>query len=175
MIKAADPQASYFEYKGEIDQAISDVLAGGTYINGKHVYQFCQEFARYIDPGSYCVGMGCGTDALILAMQALGIDGHHEVVVGAYVPLPVIAAIVAVGATPAIVDVKEDLTIDPNEVAQAITAKTRAILAVHIFGNPCDMDVLTAFAECSLMGETFFTGATNFASFSIKGGPKLVW
>lgn len=142
-IKAANPRASYLAHKDEIDRAISGVLTGGQYILGEQVAQFEKSFAEYIDPGSQCIGVGCGTDALTLAMRALGVCDVHEVIVGAYVPLPVVAAICEVGATPVIVDVKaDDLTIDPEQVEKNLSPRTRAIIAVHIFGNPCDMESL---------------------------------
>lgn len=142
-IKAADPRASYFAHKEEIDRAISGVLTGGQYVLGEQVAQFEGSFAEYVDPGSQCIGVGCGTDALILAMRALGVCDVHEVIVGAYVPLPVVAAICEVGAIPVIVDVKaDDLTIDPEQVEKNLSPRTRAIIAVHIFGNPCDMESL---------------------------------
>lgn len=145
LLKAANPQASYLHHKAEIDQAIIRVLQGPTYILGPYVRTFEKNFGRAI--GGECVGVGCGTDALIFSLLALGIDIGDEVIVGAYVPLPVVAAIIAVGATPRIVDVKKaDLTIDPSRI-RIQEGRTKAIIAVHIFGNSCDMGLLMSIAE----------------------------
>jgi dTDP-4-amino-4,6-dideoxygalactose transaminase len=144
-LKAANPYANYVRHKDEIDRAIQRVLISGHYILGPYADIFEDSFGRYI--GGQCIGVGCGTDALALSMQALGIGTGHEVVIGAYVPLAVVAAILMVGATPVIVDVKEeDLTIDPSKVA-IHPGLTKAILAVHIFGNACDLTSLRDLAN----------------------------
>ncbi|NCO98385.1 erythromycin biosynthesis sensory transduction protein eryC1, partial [bacterium] len=141
-IYCANPQAQFAEHRTEILEAIARVYDRGPYILGSEVSAFEEEFAAYHGV-SHCVGVGSGTDALILAMRALGIGPGDEVITVSHTALATTAAIVMTGATPVLVDIEESYyTIDPIKVASAVTPKTKAILPVHLYGQPCDMDPL---------------------------------
>jgi dTDP-4-amino-4,6-dideoxygalactose transaminase len=130
-----------------LDAAIDDVLRSGAFVGGEHVRRFEAAFAGFCGV-SHCVGVANGTDALELALRALGIGSGDEVIT---VPMTFFAtaeAIVNVGARPVFVDVSVDTgLIQASRVAAAITPRTRAILPVHLYGQACDMDALVAIAR----------------------------
>jgi dTDP-4-amino-4,6-dideoxygalactose transaminase len=138
---------SYLEHKNEIDAAIKRVLESGRYILGNEVRSFEEEFARYIGVG-YGIGVGNGTDAITLALKACGIGSGDEVITTSHTAVATVAAIELSGATPILVDISPDsYTIDPHRIKGVITSKTRAILPVHLYGHPADMDEITLIAE----------------------------
>lgn len=146
-IYCANPQAQFAEHRAEILEAITRVYDHGPYILGPEVLAFEKEFAAYHNI-AHSVGVGSGTDALVLAMSALGIGPGDEVITVSHTALATTAAIVMTGATPVLVDIEESYyTMDPAKVASAITPKTKAILPVHLYGQPCDMDSLMAIAQ----------------------------
>ncbi|EKD70326.1 MAG: DegT/DnrJ/EryC1/StrS aminotransferase:Aromatic amino acid beta-eliminating lyase/threonine aldolase, partial [uncultured bacterium] len=141
------PLAQFMSYRDEIIQAILDVCHSGIYILGNEVAAFEKKFADY-HQSQYCAGVGSGTDALILAMKALGISSGDEVITVAHTALATVAAIVAVGATPVLVDVEEEFyMLDPKKLLAAISERTRAIIPVHLYGQPCDMHPIMKFAK----------------------------
>ena len=138
---------SYLEHKNEIDAAIERVLESGRYILGNEVRSFEEEFARYIGVG-YGIGVGNGTDAITLALKACGIGSGDEVITTSHTAVATVAAIELSGAIPILVDISPDsYTIDPRRIKGVITSKTRAILPVHLYGHPADMDEITLIAE----------------------------
>ena len=138
---------SYLEHKNEIDAAIERVLESGRYILGNEVRSFEEEFARYIGVG-YGIGVGNGTDAITLALKACGIGPGDEVITTSHTAVATVAAIELSGAIPILVDISPDsYTIDPRRIKGVITSKTRAILPVHLYGHPADMDEITLIAE----------------------------
>ncbi len=140
MIPYSNPKAQYLAYKDEIDLAIQRVLSGGQFILGENVCALEQEFAEYIG-SQHVVGVGNGTDALCLAMRAMGLGSGDEVIAPSHTATATVAAIAMVGATPVLVDVDPiHHTLDPLSVSQAITPKTKGIVVVHIYGQPADMD-----------------------------------
>lgn len=146
MIPCSDPHAQYLAQKGEIDAAITRVLGSGTYILGAEVGAFEAEFARYAG-ARHAVAVANGTDALTLALRALDITAG-EVITTPLTALATIAGIVAAGATPVVCDVDPDtLTLDPASVERALSANTRAIVPVHLYGGAADLDRLAAIAR----------------------------
>lgn len=142
-----DLAGQYRRLQGEIDEAISRVLTGGVYIGGEEVSQLEAELCRYTGAEA-CVTCGNGTDALVLAMRALEIGEGDEVIVPDFTFAAPAEAAAIVGAKVVFADVLPDtMTIDPEQVRRLITPQTKAIVAVHLFGQCCDMESLGAIAS----------------------------
>src|SRR3972149_6944346 len=140
MILCSNPRAQYLAHKDEIDEAISRVLEGGRYILGAEVKAFEEELAVYIGV-SHGIGVGSGTEGLHLALKACGIGSGHEVITVSHTAVATVAAIEMSGGTPVMVDIEPDYyTMDPSKLATAITPRTRAIVPVHLYGHPADLD-----------------------------------
>ncbi len=147
MILCGNPKAQYLSYKEEIDVVLSRVLNSGRYILGKEVDAFEEEFSRYISV-AHGIGVGSGTEALHLALSACGIGRGDEVITVAHTAVATVAAIELAGATPVLVDIDSDFyTIDPEKIESAITSHTKAIIPVHIYGHPADMDPILKIAR----------------------------
>jgi dTDP-4-amino-4,6-dideoxygalactose transaminase len=130
----------------QILQATARVIESGWYILGKEVLEFEAEFARFCQT-QYCIGVGNGLDALRLILEAYNIGVGDEVIVPANTYIATILAITQVGATPILVEPQlETLNLDPEAVKRAISDRTRAILAVHLYGYPAPMDDLDKIA-----------------------------
>ncbi len=130
-----------------INAAVLEVLASGRYIGGSVVEEFEQQFASYIGT-SDCVSCNSGTDALFLALRALGIGAGDEVITTPFTFVATAEVISAVGATPVFVDIElATFNLDLNQVEAAITDRTRAIIPVHLFGQPTNMTRLMAIAQ----------------------------
>jgi len=128
----------------EIESAMRRVLKSGRFIGGAEVEQFEDAFAAYCG-AEHMVGVGNGLEALSLTLRAWGIGPGDEVITPAHTFIATTLAVDAVGATPVLVDVEADTgLIDVDQVARAITPRTRAILPVHLYGHPADMDGLRA-------------------------------
>ena len=144
MIPWASPLAQYRAHRGAIQTAITRVLEGGTYVLGEEVESFERTFADYCGVANG-VGVGSGTDALILALRALGIGPGDEVITVSHTAVATVAAVLASGATPVLVDVDPiHYTIDPSRIEAAITPRSKAIVVVHIYGQPAEMDSIVA-------------------------------
>ncbi len=127
--------------------AIDRVLARGWFVLGPEVDAFEQEFAA-ASGAPFAVAVGTGTDAIALALRALDIGAGDEVIVPAMTAPFTALGVIAAGATPVIVDVDADtLTIDPKGCAAAVTTRTRAIVPVHLYGQPADMEAIRAIAS----------------------------
>lgn len=143
MIPCADPKAQYLAHKTEIEEAIRCVLESGRYVLGGEVAAFEKEFADYLG-GGHAVGVGSGTEAVHLALAALGVGPGDEVITVSHTAVATVAAIELSGATPVLVDVEPGTyTIDPARVEAALSPKTKAVVAVHLYGHPTDLDALT--------------------------------
>ena len=141
-----DLTQQYAQIGDEISAAVQKVLASGGYVGGPAVKSFEQEFADYIGV-SDCVGCNSGTDALILALRALKIGPGDEVITTPFTFFASAETISAVGATPVFVDIDSaTLNLDVELIEAAITDKTKAIMPVHIFGQPTDMTRLMEIA-----------------------------
>jgi dTDP-4-amino-4,6-dideoxygalactose transaminase len=142
-----DLLAGVAELQSELDEAWARVRDRGVYILGPEVEAFEEEFAAACGV-RHCVGLASGTDALRLLLHALGVGEGDEVIVPAYTAVASWMAVTAAGATPVGVDVDEGtLTIDPALILGAVTPRTRAIIAVHLFGTPADIDALRGVAD----------------------------
>lgn len=130
-----------------INSAALEVLASGRYIGGASVEQFEQQFASYIGT-SNCIACNSGTDALYLALRAYQIKPGDEVITTPFTFVSTAEVISAVGATPVFVDIEAaTFNLDLNQVERAITSRTRAIIPVHLFGQPVNMTRLLAIAQ----------------------------
>lgn len=148
-IFCANPREQYLSSKSEIDESVMRVLNSESYILGSEVKSFEEEFAKYIG-AEYCVGVNSGTDALILSLEALGIGAGDEVLTPSHTAVATIASIIAVGAVPIFVDISESsFTIDIEKAYSLVTSKTKALIAVHIYGHPCEMDPIMIFIHAT--------------------------
>lgn len=139
MIWRCDLTAQYAEHSEAIDAAIREVLQSGRYVHGPNVEAFEHEFAAYVGT-SHAVGVNSGTDALMMALWALGIRRGDEVITTPFTAIPTYSAIRHVGAVPVFVDIEPDtFLMDLSKVAAAITDKTKAVVPVHLFGNLVDV------------------------------------
>lgn len=135
-VSLAQPQLNGNEYKYLMDAFLSTWISS----TGKYITSFEETFSKYCGV-KYGVATSNGTTALHLALAALGIGVGDEVIVPDITFAATINAVIYTGATPVIVDIEEESwCIDPNEIEKAITSRTRAIIPVHIYGQPCDMD-----------------------------------
>lgn len=146
-IPMVDLKGQYESLKPEIDAAMIQALGETRYILGPNVQAFEQESADYLGV-KHALGCANGTDALHLGLLAAGIKPGDEVITSAFTFIATAEAIRYVGATPVFVDIqKGSMNIDPVQIEKAITKKTRAIIPVHLFGQPADMDEISALAK----------------------------
>lgn len=149
-VSAISPFSLSQQYKligEEIGAAALEVLASGQYIGGSTVQTFEQEFAAYTGT-SACVSCNSGTDALLLALRAFGIGAGDEVITTAFTFVATAEVISAVGATPVFVDIDAaTFNLDLHQIEAAITDRTKAIIPVHLFGQPVDMTRLMQIAQ----------------------------
>jgi len=142
-----DLQRIHQPIQKEIDIAIQSVIADSSFISGKFVTQFEDDFAAYLG-AHHCIGCGNGTDAIELALEALEIGKGDEVILPVHSWISTASAVVRVGATPVFVDTRADtFCINADEIESKITSNTKAILPVHLYGHPCDMDAITTIAK----------------------------
>src|SRR3989338_1867556 len=142
-----DLKKQYRTIKKVIDSVIQNVLIDGAFSGGPYVEKFEKNFAKYIG-AKYAVGVNSGTSALHLAMIALGIKEGDEVVVPANTFIATAWAVSYVGAKPVFVDCKRDTwQIDPAKIEKRLNEKTKAIIGVHLFGQPFDIDQVLAIAK----------------------------
>jgi len=147
MIPLCDLSQQYLSLQDEIDAALRQVAASGQYILGPHVNALEQEIAELCDC-QYAVGVGNGTDALQLVLRALEIGPGDEVITTPFTFVATTEAIGLVGAKPVFVDIDpHTYNIDPSAIEAAITSRTKAILPVHLYGQPCDMVPLVELAN----------------------------
>jgi dTDP-4-amino-4,6-dideoxygalactose transaminase len=146
VIPFVDLRSQYQNIKGEIDAAVLNVLDGSTFVLGREVNAFEEEFARYC-MADHAVAVNTGTSALHLALLAAGIGPGDEVITVPFTFVATTAAIVYCGARPVFVDVNPaSYTMDVTQIEAAITSRTRAILPVHLYGQPADMDPIMEIA-----------------------------
>lgn len=174
MIPILDLKRQYDQIGKEVEKEVVEVLRSGSYILGKHNKGLETELAEYVGV-KHAVALNSGTDALHLALRALDIGAGDEVITVAFTFVATTEAIGIVGAKPVFVDIDPDtFNIDVEKIENAITPKTKAILPVHLYGQPCDMDVIMDIAKkydlfviedcCQAIG----------AKFKSKTGEKMV-
>jgi len=146
-IPLLDLKKQYFSIKKEIDEAIKNVLNNTQFILGKNVEKFEKEFAKFIGT-KYAVGVGSGTDALYLALRTCKISKGDEVILPVNTFIATAEAITLNGAKPVFVDINlNTLNIDQKKIEKVITKKTKAIIPVHLFGQPAEMDAILKIAK----------------------------
>jgi dTDP-4-amino-4,6-dideoxygalactose transaminase len=142
MIPLVDLTAQYASIKSDVNAAISRVIEAQNFVSGPEVKAFEQEFAKS-KGAAFAIGCSNGTSALTLAMDAAGIGPGDEVITTAFTFIASASAISLTGATPVFVDINpETYGIDADQIRKKITKKTKAILPVHLYGNPCDMQAI---------------------------------
>jgi len=150
-VPQTDPKASYVAHKADIDAAVQAVLDSGWYILGKQVTAFEEAFAAYIG-AKYAIGVGSGTDALMLALRACGVGPGDLVFTVSHTAVATVAAIELVGAIPIMVDIDPaTYTMDPGSLAKALSCslpgRPKAIIPVHLYGQPADMPAILELAN----------------------------
>ena len=143
----------FFNYKRQlkllrpkINKIINKTLDSGQLILGSEVKKFEHNFSRFIGV-KYGIGVNSGTDAIKIALIALDIKKGDEVITVANTAIPTISAIREIGAIPKFVDIKDNFTIDENKIERIITKKTKVILPVHLYGQPCNMSTIIKIAK----------------------------
>ena len=140
MMPFCDPSASYQAHKSEIDQAIKKVLDSGWYVLGSEVDAFENEFASYHGGDFHAVGVANGTDAIALCLRSLGLGLGDEVITPSHTAVATIAGIEQAGCSPVFADIDPiSRCIDPKLIEERVGANTRAIMPVHIYGQPAEM------------------------------------
>lgn len=146
-IPLIDLKKQYETIQNQLEKVVLDVLTSSQYIMGSNVKDFEKEFSIYLDVKN-SISVANGTDALIIALKALGIGEGDEVITTPYTFFATAESISFVGAVPVFVDVQLDtFNIDPKKIEEKITDRTKAIIPVHIFGQPCDMDEINSIAK----------------------------
>ena len=147
MIPFADLKAQYYSIREEVDRAIAGILESSQFVLGKEVAAFEEEFAAYCG-GGQAIGVNSGTSALHLALLASGVGPGDEVITTPFTFVATVAAIYYAGATPVYVDIDPvSYNLDPAGLEAVITSKTKAIMPVHLYGQPADMDPILEIAR----------------------------
>ena len=142
-----DLKAQYQRIKPEIDAAVASVLGSSQFVLGSEVAGFEQEFATYCGTAD-CIALNSGTSALHLALLAAGVGPGDDVITVPFTFVASVAAILYVGARPILVDIDpRSFTMDPAAIEAAVTPRTKAILPVHLYGQPADMDPILEVAQ----------------------------
>ena len=147
MIPILDLSHQYEELKTDLEREVLKVLSSGQYILGENVKKFEKSFAKY-NSVNHALGVASGTDALHLALRALDIGPGDEVITVSFTFIATVEAISYVGATPVFVDIDSNtFNLDPKELEKKITPKTKAIMPVHLYGQPADMTPIMEIAK----------------------------
>lgn len=147
MVKFLDLKSQYHSIKLEIDKAIGNVIENSAFIGGEHVAQFEDNFSSYVG-AEHCIGVGNGTDALEISIEALNMPIGSEIIVPANSFIASSEAVTRTGHKVVFVDIdRESYIISIEDLKKRITPKTKAIVAVHLYGHPCDMDELLKIAK----------------------------
>ncbi len=177
MILQCNPKAGYFAHKKEIDEAVSKVLNSGWYILGDECLAFENEFSKF-NQTDFALGVASGTDALELALRALGVVAGDQVITVSHTAVATVSAISRVGAEPVFVDILDDYTLDPEQLEVILRkTKAKAVIVVHLYGQPADMDLIMPIArqfnvpvieDCAQAHGALFNGK-KVGSFGIAG------
>lgn len=187
MIKFLDLNAQYQSIKPEIDAAIANVIKDSAFIGGKYVKDFEQQFAAYAK-AKHCIGVGNGTDALEIAIEAANLPPGSEIIVPGNSFIASAEAVTRCGHKVVFADVDHGCyTLTAETVCSKLTARTKAIIAVHLYGHPCDMDALleicnerdlTLIEDCAQAHGAEYKGRSigtvgHLAAFSFYPGKNL--
>jgi len=146
MINFWSYQAEYKKNRNKINRLIDQTLKKGQIFFGQNLHDFENNFAKKYN-SKYAIGVSTGTDALLISLMSLNIKKGDEIITAANTAIPTISAIVNSGAKPVITDVSHDYLIDVNKIEKQITNKTKAIIPVHLYGKPCDMDKIISISK----------------------------
>lgn len=147
LVPVFDLTRQYQSLRADLLETIDRVLSSGSYILGRFVSEFENDFARFVG-AAHCVGTNSGTSALHLALLAAGVTRGHEVITTPATWISTSWAISYVGARPVFVDIdSRTCCLDPNRIESAISPRTKAILVVHLYGQPADMAAITSLAD----------------------------
>ena len=147
MIQLVDLVAQYHSIKDEIDAAVHATLESGHFILGPAVSRFEETIAAYLGV-KHAIGLASGTDALVLALRALDIGAGDEVIIPAYTFFATAGTVMSVGATPVFVDIDPaSYEMDVTRIEERLTPRTKAIIPVHLYGHPAEMDPILAIAR----------------------------
>jgi dTDP-4-amino-4,6-dideoxygalactose transaminase len=147
MIPFVNFEREYAEIGEEVSHAIQRVLKSGWFILGEEVEKFEEEFSKYCGT-RFGIGVNSGSDALYLAVKAVGISNGDEVITVSHTMISTVDAIARNGATPVFVDIEPDTYVmNVSQIKAKITSRTRAIIPVHLYGHPADMDLLMEIAD----------------------------
>ena len=170
IIPCANPLAQFLSHQSEIEAAVLNVLRANNYILGSEVEAFETEFSRFIGT-KFAVGVANGTDALELALRSLNIGLGDEVITVSHTAVATVAAIEAVGAIPVLVDVDPiSFTLNPENLPEALSSKTKAIIAVHLYGHPANLEPIKEFC---LQNEIYLIEDVSQAHGAEYMGKKL--
>jgi dTDP-4-amino-4,6-dideoxygalactose transaminase len=136
----------YQQLKHEFDGVFEEVMSGGDFILRRHLEAFEKNIAAFIG-ATHAIGVNTGTDALYLSAHALGLGFGDEVITVAHTFVSTVGAVVQCGATPVLIDVRDDFNMDIDQIEGAITPQTKAIIPVHLNGHACDMDRVMSIAR----------------------------
>ena len=146
-IQLVDLQSQYEKIKNEIDSVVSDVISKSAFIGGPYLKSFETAFAEYCNV-KHCIGVGNGTDAIFIALRTLGIGKGDDVITAANSFIATSEAITMTGAKVVFVDINpQTYNIDFNKIEEKITPRTKAIIPVHLYGQPADMDPILSLAK----------------------------
>ncbi len=147
IIPVANPNAQFKSHKSEILDAINRVLKSGHYILGQEVRMFEKEFAEFIGV-SFCIGVASGTDALSLALKAVGVSAGDEVITVSHTAVATVAAIDQINGIPVLADIDPiSRCMDPQKITRLLSDRTKAIVPVHIYGQPAPMEEILEIAH----------------------------
>jgi UDP-2-acetamido-2-deoxy-ribo-hexuluronate aminotransferase len=147
IVPMVDLKKQFNDIKDELFEMITEILESSQYILGPKVLELEKKIAEYLG-ATEAVGVASGTDALHLSIEAFGIGEGDEVITTPFTFFATAEAILYTGATPVFVDIeRETMNIDPGKIESAITERTKAVLPVHIFGHPAEMDKIRAIAD----------------------------
>lgn len=146
-VNILDLTRQYELIQEKVEQAVCEQMRSGAYIGGKAVIDFEEKFAKFVG-AKHAIAVNSGTDALVISLKALGIKEGDEIITTPFTFFATAETIAMVGAVPVFVDVDEETyNIDPGKIEEKITEKTKAIMPVHIFGQPADMDAIKTIAD----------------------------
>ena len=147
MVKFLDLKNQYSNIQKEIDRAIKSVINDAAFIGGKYLRKFEEEFAYY-QKAKFCIGVANGTDGLEIAIEALNLPKNSEIIVPANTFISTAEAVTRAGHKVVFCDSdKNNYTISVSSINSKITKNTKAIIAVHLYGHPCDMDKIMTIAK----------------------------
>jgi UDP-2-acetamido-2-deoxy-ribo-hexuluronate aminotransferase len=171
-IHMVDLKTQYEKIKTDVDQAISEVINNTAFINGPAVKEFQADLEKYLNV-KHVIPCANGTDALQIAMMALGLKPGDEVITACFTYVATAEVIALLGLKPVLVDVyKDDFTIDVAAIEKAITSKTKAIVPVHLYGQCADMEAIMALAKAHNLYVIEDVAQAIGSTYTMKDGSK---